>query len=239
MVEQQSSTFEVGTQKHRIDRYAAKHGLPKRPVVVVFHGVDGMGGESGTEIRKFAEQIAGEGFLVFVPHYFDAADGADTLPLEQLFLRRVPRVGSYPMRIAAAVDYALAQPGGDARLGLVGLSLGGGLAVDYAESGSARKVSALIDYFGFISDPTHFANAGRLPPTLILHNNADGIVKIRESSKALLDALDKTAVIHDHRFYDDANPLRGHHPFLPGGAADVDSRSRSVAWLNTYVMKSS
>ena len=146
-------------------------------------------------------------------------------------------MGSYPVRIAAAIDHAVAQAGGDGRLGLVGLSLGGGLAVDYAESVSAGKVRALVDYFGFISSPRHFANVDRLPPTLILHNNADGIVKIRESSKPLLDALDKTTVIHEHHFYDDANPLRGNHPFLPGGPADVDSRSRSVEWLKTYVMK--
>jgi dienelactone hydrolase len=240
MVEQQSSTFEMETHKYEIDRYAEKNASAKRPVVVVFHGVDGTAGESGTEIRKFAEQIAGEGFLVFVPHYFDAADGADTLPLDQLFDLRVPRVGSYPARISAAVDYAQKQPDGDSgRLGLVGLSLGGGLAVDYAESVPPGTVNALVDYFGYIPDSKIYINAGLLPPTLILHNNADEIVKIIESSQLLLDSLDKTAVIHDHRFYDDANPARRNHPFLPGGLADVDSRSRSVAWLKTYLMPAS
>ena len=67
MIEHESSTFDVVTQKYDIERYAAKSGSAKRPVVVVLHGVDGMGGESGTAIGKFAEQIAGEGFLVFVP----------------------------------------------------------------------------------------------------------------------------------------------------------------------------
>lgn len=33
-------------------------------MVVLFHGVDGMDGESGTQIHKFAKQIAAEGFLV-------------------------------------------------------------------------------------------------------------------------------------------------------------------------------
>jgi dienelactone hydrolase len=239
MVEHESSSFEMGGQKYPIDRYAAKNGSAKRSIVIVLHGVDGMGGESGTEIRKFAEQIADAGFLVFVPHYFDAADGADSLPLEQLFFRRVPRVGSYPPRIAAAIDHVLQQSGGDGELGLVGLSLGGGLAIDYAQSISSGEVRALVDYFGYISDPKLYANAGRLPPTLILHNNADEIVKIRESSKPLLEALGRTAVVHDHCFYDDANPARGNHPFLPGGPADVDSRSRSVAWLKTYLKSSS
>ena len=183
MIEQQSSTFDVGTKKHQIDWYAAKSGTAKRPAVVILHGIDGMSGESGAEIGKFAEQIAGEGFLVFVPYYFDADDGADSFPIEELFLRRAPRLGSYPARIAAAVDHVLKQPDCDGRLGLVGFSLGGGLAIGYAESVAVGKVKALVDYFGYISDPKYFLNADRLPPTLILHNKADPIVKVPESSQ--------------------------------------------------------
>ena len=240
MIEQQSSMYSVGGQSYTIDRYAEKNGSGKQPVVVLLHGVDGMGTQSGTEIRKFAAQIAADGFVVFIPHYFDATDGPDSLPIEELFLRRVPRVSSYPPRVAAAVDYALTQPGADkGHLGLVGLSLGGGLAVQYAEAVTAGKVKALVDYFGYISDPSMLVNVNRLPPTLILHNKADLIVKIVESSQPLLEALDKSAVIHDHQFYDDANPAGHHHPFLPGGLADVDSRSRSVAWLKAHLMPSS
>ena len=235
MIESQSSEFGIGTHRYQIDRYAAKSGAAKRPLVVMLHGVDGMGGESGTEIGKFAEQIAGAGFLVFVPYYFDSADGDDSLPIEELLALRVPRVGSYPARIAAAVDHVLKQPDADGRLGLVGLSLGGGLAVGFAESVPSGRVKALVDFFGYISDAKHFLNAGRLPPTLILHNSADPLVKVPESSQPLLEALDNTSVIHDHCFYKDDNPSRRNHPFLPGGKADVDSRSRSVAWLKTYV----
>jgi dienelactone hydrolase len=240
MIEHLSSTYSSGNQPYTIDRYAEKNGAPKRPVVVLLHGVDGLGTQSGAEIRKLAEQIAGEGFLVIVPHYFDANDGADTQPIAELFERRLPRLAGYPLRIAAAVDYALKQPDADSeRLGLVGLSLGGGLALDYAESAKAGRIKALVDYFGYISDPKIFANVERLPPTLILHNNADKIVKIEASSQLLLDALEKSAVIHDHCFYDDVNPSGRDHPFLPGGKADVDSRARSVMWLKTHLMPSS
>ena len=240
MIEHRSSTYAVGSQWYTIDRYAKKNGSAKRPVVVLFHGIDGMGAQSGGEIRKFAEQIAGEGFLVSVPHYFDANDGPDTLSMAELFERRLPRLGGYPPRIAAAVDDALKQTDADTgHLALVGLSLGGGLALEYAESAPTGKIKALVDFFGHISDRKVYANAGRLPPTLILHNNADDIVKIKESSQLLLDALNKTSVTHDHRFYDDANPAVRHHPFLPGGKADVDARARSVAWLKTHLMASS
>jgi dienelactone hydrolase len=154
MVEHESLSLDMGGQKYLIDRYSVKNGSAKRPIVVTLHGVDGMGGESGTEIRKLAEQFADAGFLVFVPHYFDSADGADSLPLEELLLRRVPRVGNYPPRIAAAIDHVLKQSGGDGHLGLVGLSLGGGLAIDYAQSMPAtlgtfqirRFMPTLVDF---------------------------------------------------------------------------------------------
>ena len=155
MIERHNSKFVSGSQSYAIDRYADKAGAATRPVVVMVHGVDGLGTQSGVEIDKFAKQLAGEGFLVFVPHYFDAADGADTLPLEQLFAQRVPRLGLYPSRIAAAVDHAVTQPGADARrLGLIGLSLGGGLALQHAEGAPAGTIKALVDFFGHISDRT-------------------------------------------------------------------------------------
>jgi dienelactone hydrolase len=240
MIEHRPATFSSSARPYTIDRYAAQHGPAKRPVVVVLHGVDGLGAKSAPEIRKFAEQIAGGGFLVFVPHYFDASDGDDTLPVAALFEVRLPRLASYPPRVAAAIEHALAQTDADgAHLGLVGFSLGGGLALDYAVSAAARKVEALVDFFGYLANPTILANAARLPPTLILHNRADGIVKVKESSQLLLDALNTTSVIHDHKFYDDANPDAYHHPFLPGGDADVDARSRAVAWLGTHLRRTS
>lgn len=237
MIEHLSSKYLSGGVSYTIHRYAEKTGTSRRPVVVVLHGVDGLGTQSGTEIRDLAEQIAGSGFLVMVPHYFDATDGADTRPIAELFDRRVPRLAAYPPRIAAAVDHALNQADADGEhLGLVGLSLGGGLALDYAESAKAGKVKGLVNYFGHIADPKIFANVGRLPPTLVLHNTADEIVKIEASSQLLLAALTKTTVIHDYCFYDDGDPLRRHHPFLPGGKHDIDSRSRTVAWLKAHVM---
>jgi dienelactone hydrolase len=228
--------FDVGGKPYAIDKNTDTRVTGKRPVVVVVHGVDGMGGASGIEIGKFAVQLAGEGFLVFTPHYFDAADGPDTAPLEAMLALRVPRVASYPPRIAAAIDFALTQPDADAdRLGLIGLSLGGGLALGYAVSAPAGHVKALVDFFGHIADPGILANVNRLPPTLILHNLKDEVVKVVVSSQPLMEALGKTAVTHDHKFYSEDHLARKHHPFLPGGFPDTDSRARSVAWLKTYL----
>lgn len=233
---EKSITFLCGSQRYTIDRYAASSSVKLRPVVIIVHGVDGLGGTSGTQIAGFAEQIAAEGYIVCVPHYFDVADGSDMLSIEELLVRRVPKVATYAMRIAAAVDCALTAPDvDDKRLGLIGFSLGGGLALDYAESAPASKVKAVVDFFGYLSSPTICLHASRLPPTLVLHHKEDKVVPLAVSSKLLLDALGKTKVPHDHWFYTDINPTGRYHPFAAGGATDIDSRTRSVAWMKAHV----
>lgn len=129
MADLQSFVFKVGIDSFPIDRYAQR-GSAKRPVVVILHGVDGMVGESETEIRKLAAQIADDGYVVFLPHYFGAEGPGAGMPSEAVLLQRTETVSSLRPRVGAAVKYALAQPESDAgRLGVIGLSLGGGLAL--------------------------------------------------------------------------------------------------------------
>ncbi len=235
-VQQRSAVFTLGGEAYGIDRYVRSGAAVQRPVVVMVHGIDGLSGASGAEIRSFAEQVALEGYLVLVPHYFDTHDGADSAPLEQLVALRAARIDHYRPRIAAAVALAMADSEADQRgIGLVGYSLGGGLAIDHAETAIPGKVKVLVDFFGHIFSSALLANVGLLPPTLILHNRTDGIVKLAESSQPLVDALQKRGVTHQHTFYNDVNPTRGNHPFLPGGHADTDSRSKSVAWLKAHL----
>jgi dienelactone hydrolase len=230
------SSFTVGTQKYTIDCYAAVAGPPKRPVVVVLHGVDGMVGESDTEVRKFADEIAGDGYLVFIPHYLGAGGSSGAMPPLDVLIQRTAIVNSYRPVVSAAVDYALAQPDADtSRFGLVGLSLGGGLALWYAESAATGKVRALVDFFGYISDAGVYANVGKLPPTLVFHNQPDDFVKIDEHSNKLLAELKNSRVTYDYEIYNEPYEARYHHTFPPGGPADVDSRARTRKWLDKYV----
>ena len=231
-----SSTFTVGTDKCTIDQYASRSGAARRPVVVILHGVDGMVEESEKEVRKLAAQIADDEYLVFIPHYLDAAPGSTTMPSRDVLVQRTVQASSYRPRVAAAVDYALAQPGADTmRVGIVGLSLGGGLALWYAESVPAGKVKAVVDFFGHIGDQAIYTNAGKLPPTLIFHNYDDGIVN-RAMSKQLIAALMTKGIVHDSEIYrEPPYPERWEHTFRPGGKADVNSRARTRKWLDTHV----
>jgi dienelactone hydrolase len=235
MAQRPSTTFKVGTETCTVDSFAAPKGAAKRPVVVILHGVDGMVGESASEVGKLAEQIAEDGYLVFVPHYLGSGSDTTKLPSPDVLAQRTANVNSYRPRVAAAVAYAVAQPDGDSsRVGLVGLSLGGGLALWYAESAARGKVKALVDFFGHVSDPTIYSNAAKLPPTLVFHNKGDGIVTVRNSID-LISALARDRITHDSQIYDEAYPARFHHTFRPNGPADVDSRARTRKWLDTHV----
>lgn len=223
-----SSTFPVGTDKYTIDRYATQSGPATRPVVVMLHGVDGMVGESEKEVRKLAAQIADDGYLVFVPHYLDPAPGSTTMASRDVLVQRTLQASTYRPRVTAAVNYALAQAGADTtRVGIIGLSLGGGPALWYAESAPRGNVKAVVDYFGHIGDQGIYANAANLPPTLIFHNHDDGIVP-RTMSEKLIAAMVAKGVVHDSEIYREPSyPERWDHTFRPGGKADVDSRART------------
>jgi len=236
MANLQSSTFKVGTDPYPIDRYGQR-GSTKRPVVVILHGVDGMVGESDTEIRKLATQIADDGYAVFVPHYFGAERPGAGMPSEEVLFQRTMMVDSFRPRVAAAVKYAMVQTESDAaRLGVVGLSLGGGLALWFAESAPKGSVKAVVDFFGHIADRGIYDNVKALPPTLVFHNEPDGVVSSQLSVK-LLKKLEEQHVVHDGTVYDKEPPYpeRREHTFRPGGPADVDSRARTRKWLDTYV----
>jgi dienelactone hydrolase len=237
MPDPQPSTFKVNGDSYPIDRYAPP-GPGRFPVVVILHGVDGMVSESETEIRKLAVQIANDGFAVFLPHYFGADRPGAGLPSEEVLVQRTLVVNSFRPRVTAAVQHATADPASDAaRLGVVGLSLGGGLALWFAETAPRGSVRAVVDFFGYIADPAIYANVTALPPTLVFHNKADGFVP-SQLSVNLLAALERASIVHDGTVYttEPPYPQRKDHTFRPGGAADIDSRTRTRQWLAKYVI---
>lgn len=227
----QESTFTVGNEKYSIKRFPAKPAAAKRPVVVIAHGTDGLSGQSGVEIEKLAKELADAGFLAFVPHYFDKNDGADSL---ESFQQRVGNFNRYLPRIAGALEFAAKQPDAGDQVGLVGFSLGGGLVLTYAQSAAAGKIKAVVDFYGYIPDGGVYQNAAKLPPTLVLHNKRDLIVNVKYSED-LIKALRGKGVQHERQFYDEEYPQRGNHPFRPAGAADLESRKRTVNWLTKHL----
>ncbi|MEK6261513.1 MAG: alpha/beta fold hydrolase [Planctomycetota bacterium] len=233
-------TFTSGTgtaNQYAIERFPEKPDTTKRMVVVLVHGTDGLR-KFGGQLRSFAKDLAGRGYLVVLPNYFGKDDNAEKngTPVEEV------------QRLSDAIKWAVGQPDVDkGHIGLVGYSLGAALALRYAETNPPSAVQVIVDNYG-PTDATDtrmsttlgltwkiVEDAPKLPPTLILHNRKDEIVKIRVHSDPLAAALRKAKVESDFISYDDGDPEVGFHPFLPGSKADMDSKEKMIDWLKKHL----
>jgi carboxymethylenebutenolidase len=120
------------------------YGLPGDPVVVALH--DGYGRLPWLE--PFAEALASRGFRVAVPDLFDGVCTVDEHTAKEL-------MGDLDIGSALAeIDDAIveAQHTGTERVGLVGFSLGGWLALLHAQAGAA---DAVVAYYASLGPEDH------------------------------------------------------------------------------------
>ena len=93
------------------------------PIVILVHGNFGLGAPYGDQIRGFAKNLAGLGYLTAVPQFYsdDNPHVTDTTPFVQA--------------LRDAVAAVARRPDADAdRLGLIGFSLGATTAMTYVAS---------------------------------------------------------------------------------------------------------
>ena len=131
-----------------------KYGEPGGPLVVLIHDWYGR----LPWLKFYAEGLAHQGFFVVVPDLYDgvATDGADDAEalMENL------DVATALSQIDDVVQ--LARTEGSERVGLVGFSMGGWLALLHAQSGAADAVAA---YYATLSEAQH----GVIPSPVLLH----------------------------------------------------------------------
>jgi dienelactone hydrolase len=228
-------TFMSGGDTFSIERFPAAPDAKKRPVVVLVHGTDGLA-HFGGQLRGFARDLAGLGYLAVLPNYFGTKDDAEKNGFPDDQLRRLTDA------VVWAVGQADADPG---RTALVGYSLGAALSLMYAET-NPSKVKAVVDHYGptDAKDPRMsttlspawdiVGGSDKLPPTLILHNRKDQIVPIRHSED-LAAAPRKAGVDRQFIPFDDGDPDVGFHPFLPNSPADTQAKAKAVEWLRKHL----
>jgi dienelactone hydrolase len=224
-----SETFVSGGDTYKITLYPAPSDGKKYPVILLIHGNFGLGAPYGDQIHGFARNLAGHGYLVAVPQYYqdDEPHLADEVPHEQT--------------LADAITATVACAGADPeRLGLIGFSLGASTAMTFVTSMPVGTVKVLADFYGFLT-PKILAAAANFPPTIIFHNDNDQVVKPRHSND-LDRTLSASKIEHDLILYTerqvifhDGQLIEINHAFEPGGAADVDSRAKAMAWFVKYL----
>ena len=179
-------TFPSGTKSISVE-VSTPTTPGKHPAVLVVYGTEGLRNDQGfgTLIRNFAASLADEGFVALIPDYFQStgtAPGVDTV---------WPALDSsqdtWVETLADAARFADARTDVEAgKLGIVGFSLGGNLALRLAKLPAASpKALAVVDFFGPISQANGIgADVDKLPFVQIHHGDNDHVVPPSQSAGA-------------------------------------------------------
>lgn len=213
-----TDTFMSGVP-HKITMYPAAVYSDKRPIILVLHGNAGLNPPFGEQIKDFAKRLAEKGYVTAVPQYY-----ADDNPHIQ---DEDPH--SKVKKLTDAIKKVASRPDTDVdQLGLVGFSLGAATAMTYIASSPPGRVKVLVDFFGPIKDNAVIAaGVAKFPPTIIFHDENDKVVPFEDSENlnGLLGAIEHRLVPNKELW-----PEYRHHPFTPGGPADLDSRKQATEW---------
>ena len=175
-VEEANETFPNHGKRVAVERFAPR--APGRyPAILLLHGVGGIGPPgTGSPLRERARRLARQGFVTLIPHYFDRTGS------KLNNARRNARYYAVWMEtVSDAVTYAGRLPQVDRRrVGLLGFSLGASVVIS---NGMADpRVSAVVEYSGsLVGEPP--PQLPTMPPTLVLHGDADRSVPVREARK--------------------------------------------------------
>jgi carboxymethylenebutenolidase len=194
------------------------------PLVLVLHGSFGLLPQYRPDIVSFADALNAQGIAAALPHYLEVTG---TAPGPGVFSQIDARRNQWQ----DACSDALAALAGDerfdvARMGVLGFSLGGclalGLAMDIPPSCS---LCGAVDFFG----PVRMLDGdwSSLPRLLIMHGDADPLVDPTESTW-LAGELVKAGRSSPDDFELEIYPSEG-HGFK--GAALKDSRERTCAFF--------
>ncbi|EYF01651.1 dienelactone hydrolase family protein [Chondromyces apiculatus] len=212
-----TETFTSGGKPITVEWLSAPGAAP-RPAVIVLHGAEGL--VLADVYRSAARTLAQAGFQAFFVHYFDRTGSArasygsllQSFPLWQETLRdALTWVGMH----------AGVAPG---PIGVVGVSLGAILGLVTAKD--EPRIGALVDYFGPLPDGV-LDDARALPPTLVLHGDADRLVPLA-STRKLEALLKRLGTPHEVVIY----PGEGHGFF---GDAQRDAQRRTAVFLGRHL----
>ena len=164
-----------------------------------------------------AGQLAARGFAVFVVHYFDRT-GTVTATDKRTIFGNFPAWGK---TVWDAVGHVAEHPQVDAeRIGLLGFSLGGYLALSVASVDS--RVKAVVEFFGGLPREMKLFMR-RLCPVLILHGAEDETVPVGEAYE-LEKELQRRGIPYEMKIYEGTG-----HGF--SGEVWRDASARTLAFL--------
>jgi carboxymethylenebutenolidase len=146
------------------------------PGILVLHG---SGGAGSYWMDRFAPTLMKFGVAAYAPHYLQKTRSQRATPEMILDGKHFPQ---WLEAIRDAVTYIAERPGVDARrIGVLGVSLGGYLAV--ALGIEDRRMRAVIELSGGLPMGWEDRVTQGMAPVLILHGAADTVVPVLEAYK--------------------------------------------------------
>lgn len=221
-----SERIQLHTQTISTTRFPAT--VPgRRPAAILLHGYQCLEACS-EDYARYARSLAAAGIDAYVVNYYNESDLA---ALKAGTLDAAGYAGRFK-RWALAVRELMARIGAqnqsNGRIAVVGFSQGGRLAVAVAADNPAA--TALVALYARLPDPVELdADLKALPPTLLLHGDADTVVPLR-GGEAILAKARELVTPSDLVIY----PGEGHgFDFSADSAAAIDARRRVVEFLRS------
>ena len=216
-VSQSELVFDSGNKPIRLDCFLPAVNGRRFPAVIGLHGSGG----GHASMAEPASLLAGQGFAVYVLHYFDRTGTVELDGLQTIF-RHYP---AWMKTLWDAVSFVASQPQVDPeRIGLLGFSLGAYLSLSASTIDS--RVKAVVEFFGGLPKEMKFFMR-RLCPVLILHGEQDKTVPVAEAYH-LQQLLEKKEIPYQMQIY----PGVGH-----GFSGEVwrDAGLRTLGFLNKHL----
>jgi carboxymethylenebutenolidase len=202
--------------------FAAPSAAP-RPIVLLLHGRDGI--KPLAVYEAFAEALVAGGIDAWLFSYYSPADAEIMLSpgRERHLARYRERFRAWAEKVDEIAAVASTQQTSSGRIGLIGLSNGGFLAV--AAAALEPRIAGLVVFYGGFPDGAR--GIKRLPPLLALHGEADEVIPAREG-RALVERARELGAAAELVVY----PGAGHgFDFDPNSAAGRNAHARAVEFL--------
>lgn len=187
-------------------------GVGRHPAVIVLHGFDGTS-RHGYLYRRAGHLLARNGYCAYLVHYFDGTRGA---PPSRIIDPQ--EFALWMQNVTDVINYVEAQPNVDPqRIGVVGFSLGAFVALSVTSDDP--RVRVLVEFAGGM--PARYARRVKsMPPTMIIHGDADTVIPLTEAFK-----LEKLLISKNTPYQMAIYPGQG-HIFDSAGKKDLTWRIR-------------